>query len=102
MITTTKRRALPMLAAARWCGPASASPAQRCQQPNAAAVTSRRFQAQGPSAGPDDSQGLEDEYAKLKVNWFPGHMVKATKIIREKLKQVSALLCHVLHAYSIV
>ncbi|CAM9305618.1 unnamed protein product [Ectocarpus sp. 12 AP-2014] len=31
---------------------------------------------------------LEEEYATLKVNWFPGHMVKATKVIREKLKQV--------------
>lgn len=31
---------------------------------------------------------LEDEYSTLKVNWFPGHMVKATKVIREKLKQV--------------
>lgn len=34
---------------------------------------------------------LEDEFSTLKVNWFPGHMVKATKIIREKLKQVCGL-----------
>ncbi|CAM9787139.1 unnamed protein product, partial [Laminaria digitata] len=86
---TTRRRALPMLAATRWCGPTSIASAHRCQQPNPTAViTSRRFQAQGTSAAsPNDSQELEDEYAKLKVNWFPGHMVKATKIIREKLKQ---------------
>lgn len=36
----------------------------------------------------DDLSHLEEEYSKLKVNWFPGHMVKATRIIREKLKQV--------------
>lgn len=36
-----------------------------------------------------DLQQLEEEYAKLKVNWFPGHMVKATKVIKEKLKQAS-------------
>lgn len=35
---------------------------------------------------------LEGEYAALKVNWFPGHMVKATKVIREKLKQVLCAL----------
>lgn len=36
----------------------------------------------------DDLSHLEEEYSKLRVNWFPGHMVKATRIIREKLKQV--------------
>lgn len=88
MITTTRRPALPLLAAVRWCGPTSVACAHRRQQPNLAAVSSRRFQAQDASAAPDDSQELEEEYAKLKVNWFPGHMVKATKIIRDKLKQV--------------
>lgn len=45
-----------------------------------------------PAAGgrdPDEQLlQLENEYSTLKVNWFPGHMVKATKVIREKLKQV--------------
>lgn len=40
----------------------------------------------------DDLQQLEEEYATLKVNWFPGHMVKATKVIKEKLKQVKLLV----------
>ncbi|CAB1103283.1 unnamed protein product [Ectocarpus sp. CCAP 1310/34] len=44
----------------------------------------------GMDENPTDSElmRLEEEYATLKVNWFPGHMVKATKVIREKLKQV--------------
>lgn len=88
MIASTRRSVLPLLASVRWCGPTPVASAHRYQGPNPAAVTSRRFQAQGASAAPDDSQDLEDEYSKLKVNWFPGHMVKATKIIREKLKQV--------------
>lgn len=33
---------------------------------------------------------LDKEFSTLKINWFPGHMVKATKVIREKLKQVGA------------
>lgn len=36
-----------------------------------------------------DIHAWENEYADLKVNWFPGHMVKATNAIREKLKHVS-------------
>lgn len=91
MITTARRPALPLLAAARWCGPTSLASAHRCRHPNPAAVSSRRFQAQDASAALDDPKELEDEYAKLKVNWFPGHMVKATKIIRDKLKQVRVL-----------
>ncbi|CBN77688.1 Mtg1, mitochondrial YlqF-like GTPase [Ectocarpus siliculosus] len=44
----------------------------------------------GMDENPTDSElmRLEEDYATLKVNWFPGHMVKATKVIREKLKQV--------------
>lgn len=35
-----------------------------------------------------DMSSWEDGHARLNVNWFPGHMVKATRIIREKLKHV--------------
>lgn len=37
-----------------------------------------------------DLRAWEQEYADLKINWFPGHMVKATNSIREKLKHVSS------------
>ncbi|CAM9633066.1 unnamed protein product, partial [Scytosiphon promiscuus] len=42
----------------------------------------------GAEANDELLQQLEEEFSTLKVNWFPGHMVKATKVIREKLKQV--------------
>lgn len=94
VMIASRPRALPMLAGARSRGPASlVSCSYLCQRANPAVVTSRCFQAQGPNASPDESQELEEEYAKLRVNWFPGHMVKATNIIREKLKQVRYPTC---------
>ena len=61
--------------------------------PTAAASPRSRSTNKPPPVGHDPDKELlqlEDEYSTLKVNWFPGHMVKATKIIREKLKQVCA------------
>ena len=74
--------------------------AHRCQRQHqrystaaaAPASPSRKSRDKPPPAvghEPDEELlQLEDEYSTLKVNWFPGHMVKATKVIREKLKQV--------------
>lgn len=53
------------------------------------AVLSAGAGEEGPADGSELLHQLEDEYSTLKVNWFPGHMVKATKVIREKLKQVN-------------
>lgn len=39
--------------------------------------------------GEVDLRKWEPEYADLKINWFPGHMVKANNVIRDKLKHVS-------------
>lgn len=66
-----------------------------CQQSRpAVAAWARSCQTSRVAAEPpDDLSHLEEEYGKLKVNWFPGHMVKATKIIREKLKQVWCDAC---------
>lgn len=69
----------------------------RCQrqahrQSSTAAPASQRSTDKPPPAVGHDPDNellqLEEEYSTLKVNWFPGHMVKATKVIREKLKQV--------------
>lgn len=38
--------------------------------------------------GEVDLRKWEPEYADLKINWFPGHMVKANNVIRDKLKHV--------------
>lgn len=69
------RRHLPPTAVLR-CAP----PRRSCYSAKPPCVT---------SDNDHDLQQLEEEYAKLKVNWFPGHMVKATKVIKEKLKQAS-------------
>lgn len=45
--------------------------------------------AEAETAGEVDLREWEPEYADLKINWFPGHMVKATNVIRDKLKHVS-------------
>lgn len=77
---------------------------QRQQQPHstAAAPPSWRSADKPPAAvGHDPDRELlqlEDEYSTLKVNWFPGHMVKATKVIRDKLKQVRHG-CHVVSVH---
>ena len=57
-------------------------------QPSRALLAESRRACQDERETDDNLSNLEDEYSKLKVNWFPGHMAKATRIIREKLKQV--------------
>ena len=70
---------------------------QQAQTAAGVAASQRRRESTAKSSAEareephDELLQLEEEYATLKVNWFPGHMVKATKIIREKLKQVCQL-----------
>lgn len=68
-------------------GTAAAAAAAASQRRRESTVA-RRPSAEACEEPHDELLRLEDEYSNLKVNWFPGHMVKATKIIREKLKQV--------------
>jgi hypothetical protein len=34
----------------------------------------------------------EDSFTGIRVNWFPGHMVKAQRLMRTRLKQVDMVL----------
>lgn len=85
----TRRQAPMVLAATRWRG---ACFLYRDQSSQASVIPTSLFSTKeadsAAGAADNDIRDMEADYAELKVNWFPGHMVKATKVIREKLKQV--------------
>jgi hypothetical protein len=44
------------------------------------------------AAAQEPSDHWEDSFTGIRVNWFPGHMVKAQRLMRTRLKQVDMVL----------
>ena len=40
---------------------------------------------------------MDQNFEKLNIQWFPGHMTKAQRMIEEQMKQVDAV-CEILDA----